>query len=85
MSGFADRATKDCRLGELLVRMGLIDEGELHAMLSLQAELRRHHRSRVPGIGDKRFRLGALLVDSGVIDEQVLNDVLARRRRMLAQ
>ena len=76
---------KDCRLGELLVRMGLIDEGELRAMLSLQAELRAHHRSRLPGMVDKRFRLGTLLVDSGVIDEQVLNDVLARQKRMLAQ
>jgi hypothetical protein len=76
---------KDCRLGELLVGMGLIDEGELRAMLSLQAELRAHHRSRLPGMIDKRFRLGTLLVESGVIDEQVLNDVLARQKRMLAQ
>ncbi|HWI36182.1 MAG TPA: hypothetical protein VNU64_07000 [Burkholderiales bacterium] len=76
---------KDCRLGELLVRMGLIDEGELRAMLSLQAELRAHHRSRLPGIVDKRFRLGTLLVESGVIDEQVLEDVLARRPRIAAK
>lgn len=76
---------KDCRLGELLVGMGLIDEGELRAMLSLQAELRAHHRSRLPALADKRFRLGALLVESGVIDEQVLEDVLARRQRMLAK
>jgi hypothetical protein len=76
---------KECRLGELLVGMGLIDEGELRAMLSLQAELRAHHRSRLPGIVDKRFRLGTLLVESGVIDEQVLNDALARQKRMLAQ
>ena len=76
---------KDCRLGELLVRMGLIDETELRAMLSLQSELRAHHRSRLPGIADKRFRLGTLLVESGVIDEQVLEDVLARRQRRLAK
>ena len=71
---------QDRRLGKLLARMGLIDEAELRAMLALQAQLRAHHRSRVPGIVDKRFRLGALLVDSGVIDEEVLNDLLTRRR-----
>ena len=75
----------DCRLGELLVGMGLIDEAELRAMLALQAELRAHHRSRMPGMADKRFRLGTLLVDSGVIDQQVLDDVLTRRQRMLAK
>jgi len=75
----------DCRLGELLVRMGLIDEAELRAMLALQAELRKHHRNRVPGIVDKRFRLGALLVESGVIEQEVLDDVLERRQRMLAK
>lgn len=80
-----DKQTKDCRLGELLVRLGLIDDTELRAMLSLQAELRAHHRSRLPGVADKRFRLGALLVQSGVVDEQALEDVLARRQRMLAQ
>lgn len=80
-----DKQTKDCRLGELLVRLGLIDETELRAMLSLQAELRAHHRSRLPSVVDKRFRLGTLLVQSGVIDEQALEDVLARRQRMLAQ
>ena len=76
---------QDCRLGELLVRMGLIDEAELRAMLALQAELRAHHRTRVPGIVDKRFRLGTLLVESGVIEQEVLDDVLDRRQRMLAK
>ena len=74
---------QDCRLGELLVRMGVIDELELRAMLSMQAELRAHHRSAVPGLVDKRFRLGTLLVESGVIEPHVLDDVLARRQRML--
>ena len=86
MRGLAETQVKhDCRLGELLVRMGLIDEAELRAMLALQAELRKHHRTRVPGIVDKRFRLGTLLVESGVIEQEVLDDVLDRRQRMLAK
>ena len=79
------KQAKDCRLGELLVGMRLIDETELRAMLSLQAQLRAHHPSCLPGILDKRFRLGALLVASGIIEEQVLEDAMARRNRMLAQ
>lgn len=79
------KQAKDCRLGALLVGMGVIDETELRAMLSLQAQLRAHHPSCLPGIVDKRFRLGALLVKSGIIDEKVLEDAMARRNRMLAQ
>lgn len=84
--GLLDKqVAQDWRLGELLVRLGLIDEAELRAMLTLQAELRAHHRNRLPGIPDKRFRLGTLLVESGIIEEHVLEDILARRQRMRAK
>jgi hypothetical protein len=79
------RAKRESRLGEFLVRMGLIDAGELRAMLALQAELRAANKggigNRVRGMVAQRFRLGQLLVDSGVIDEATLNEALARSRR----
>lgn len=71
---------QDSRLGELLVRMGLIDELELRGMLALQAELRAHHRRRLSRTVDKRFRLGVLLVQSGVIEKGVVEALVARRR-----
>ena len=70
-------AERDSRLGELLVRLGLIDDAELRAMRSLQAELTGVHASFFA----QRFPLGRLLVDSGVIDEAALNDALAHSRR----
>lgn len=80
--GLLNRQVKqDVRLGEFLVRMGLIDGGELRAMLSIQAELRAAHRGSVRGLVAQRFRLGRLLVDSGVIDEATLADALARSRQ----
>lgn len=60
--------------------MGLIDEAELRAMLSLQAELRAAGGG-IRARAGHRFRLGRLLVDSGVIDEATLNEALARSRR----
>jgi hypothetical protein len=75
------RSKDDSRLGEFLVRMGLIDEAELRAMLSLQAELRAANGGGIRALVAHRFRLGRLLVDSGVIDETTLNEALARSRR----
>jgi hypothetical protein len=83
--GILDRqAEHDSRLGEFLVRLGLIDDAELRAMRSLQAELCAANGSgignRVRNVVAQRFRLGRLLIDSGVIDETTLNDALARSR-----
>jgi hypothetical protein len=75
------QARSDSELGDFLVRMGLIDHGELRAMLALQAELRSAHKGSIPGLVMRRFRLGRLLVDSGVIDAPTLNGALARGRR----
>ena len=76
---------RDSRLGEFLVRIGLIDKAELRAMLALQSELRAAHKggigARVRGMVAQRFRLGRLLVESGVIDEATLNDALAHSQR----
>jgi len=71
----------DLRLGEALVRMGLIDREELRAMLSLQKELRRANGGLASEVVAERFRIGRLLVDSGVIDEATLAEALARSRR----
>ncbi len=84
--GFLNGQGKDgSRLGEFLVRIGLIDKAELRAMLALQSELRAAHKggigSRVRGMVAQRFRLGRLLVESGVIDEATLNEALARSQR----
>lgn len=68
-------------MGELLVKRGLIDQCELRAMLSLQAELRQAHGEAPEGLIAERFRLGRLLVESGVIDEATLEEALARSRR----
>lgn len=81
MRGLLNRQSRsDGRLGDMLVRMGLIDEAELRAMLSLQSELRAARRG-IRALAAHRFRLGRLLVDSGVIDEATLNEALARSRR----
>lgn len=74
-----DCQTQDLRLGELLLETGLIDAGELRAMLSLQADLRRARGARGAGVV-KRFRLGRLLLDSGILDEAALKLALARLR-----
>lgn len=74
-----DRRAQDLRLGELLLEMGLIDAGELRAMLALQAALRLARGDRAPGIV-KRFRLGRLLVDSGILEEATLKQVLRHMR-----
>ena len=71
----------DTRLGEQLVRMGVIDATELRAMLSIQSELRAAHGRAVLGPLSRRFRLGRLLVESGVIDEATLNQALAACRK----
>ncbi|HET7672459.1 MAG TPA: hypothetical protein VFK84_18770 [Burkholderiales bacterium] len=71
----------DTRLGEQLVRMGVIDATELRAMLSVQSELRAAHGRAVLDPLSRRFRLGRLLVDSGVIDEATLSRALAESRR----
>ena len=71
------QAERDSRLGELLVRLGLIDDAELRAMRSLQAELSVVHGT----LFAPRVPLGRLLVESGVIDEAALSDALARSRR----
>lgn len=73
--------SSDLRLGEALVRMGLIDHDELRAMLSLQKELRRANGDIKADVVAERFRLGRLLVDSGVIDAATLEEALARSRR----
>ncbi len=82
------RAASDSRLGERLVKTGVIDGIELRAMLSVQCELRAAHRrwplDRLSG----RYRLGRLLVESGVIDEATLAKALQRtpdrERRLMA-
>ena len=76
------QAKDESKLGEFLVRLGLIDKAELRAMLALQSELRAAHKggigSRVRGMVAQRFRLGRLLIESGVIDEATLAEALAR-------
>lgn len=71
----------DARLGEELVRTGVIDATELRAMLSVQTELRAAHGSAALDVLSQRFRLGRLLVDSEVIDEAILARALAQSRR----
>lgn len=71
----------DARLGEQLVRMGVIDAAELRAMLSIQSELRATHDRAVLEALSERFRLGRLLVESGVIDEATLTRALAQSQR----
>ena len=71
----------DARLGEQLVRMGVIDATELRAMLSIQSELRAAHGRAVLDPLHRRFRLGRLLVESGIIDEATLNHALAQCRK----
>jgi hypothetical protein len=71
----------DTRLGNELVRMGVIDATELRAMLSIQSELRAVHRRAVLGPLSRRFRLGRLLVESGIIDQATLDKALIESRR----
>lgn len=76
------QAARDTRLGELLLRRGIIDATELRAMLSLQAELRAANGS---GVLAHRYPLGRLLAETGVIDEQTFSRVaLGSRRRLTA-
>lgn len=76
------RAAKDSRLGEHLVKMGVIDATELRAMLSVQSELRAAHSGGAAfQLLSRRFRLGRLLVEAGLIDEATLNLALAQSRR----
>lgn len=71
----------DTRLGEQLVRMGVIDATELRAMISIQSELRAAHGRAVLDPLSRRFRLGRLLVESGIIDQPTLDRALAESRR----
>jgi hypothetical protein len=71
----------DTRLGEELVKMGVIDATELRAMLSVQSELRASHGRAVLDPLSRRFRLGRLLVESGIIDQATLEKALVESQR----
>jgi hypothetical protein len=62
------------RLGEVLVKRGLLSVDELHALLTFQ----QHQGSDLPVL--ERFRLGGILVASGKITTQQLQDVIARQK-----
>jgi len=62
------------KLGEILVRRGLLTSGELEALLSFQL----HQNGRAPL--SERFRLGEILVASGQISREQLDRALARQK-----
>lgn len=62
------------RLGEVLVRRGLLSENEINAVLTFQ----QHQSDNLPIL--KRFRLGGLLVSIGQITKQQLKAAIARQK-----
>lgn len=62
------------KLGEILVRRGLLTSGELEALLSFQT----HQSGRAPV--SERFRLGEILVATGQISRGQLDRALARQK-----
>ena len=62
------------KLGEVLVRQGLLLEYELHTVLSFQA----NQQNRTAGW--EKLRLGELLVATGQITREQLEDVLERQK-----
>ena len=80
-AGMLQGMQSDTRLGEELVRMGVIDATELRAMLSVQSELRASHGRAVLDPLSRRFRLGRLLVESGIIDQATLEKALVESQR----
>jgi hypothetical protein len=68
------------KLGEILVRMGLLEAGELQAALSLQGHLSTVEQAVRLGAGVRQM-LGALLVASGKLSAGELEQVLAEQKR----
>jgi hypothetical protein len=62
------------KLGEVLVRLGLISEGELDAVLAFQ----RHQGREVAG--SEQFRLGQILVATDHITPEQLEDALVKQK-----
>lgn len=62
------------KLGEVLVRRGLLTEKELHAVLAFQ----RHQSGEAPS--SVRMRLGEILVATGQITREQLDAVLAQQK-----
>jgi len=62
------------KLGEILVRRGLLPENELETVLAFQ----RGQQSDAPG--SEKLRLGELLVSTGQISREQLEDILKRQK-----
>lgn len=69
-----EKYTSGDRLGEVLVRQGLLSEYDCHAVLTFE-----QNQSGVLSFL-KRFRLGGILVGTGQITKQQLKDVIARQK-----
>ena len=78
-SALAVQAKRSGKLGTLLVDMGLIEEGELYAVLGLQQSL--HQAGAEDVVLYLRARLGDILVGAAAIDEQQLLRALLQQER----
>jgi hypothetical protein len=62
------------KLGKILIRLGLLSQNELHAVLMFQ-----HHQEGAAPAGEE-FRLGEILVTTEQITRKQLEDVLCRQK-----
>jgi len=76
----AEQARTGERLGEVLVRLGLVGAAELEAVLALQEHLASFEEA-VRAAAGERERLGELLVEAGRIRREDLDEALAEQAR----
>lgn len=67
-------------LGEILVRMGVVDPAEIAAAVSIQSDL-ASLEDAVKAAAGVRLLLGELLLKAGKITREQLNEALAEQRR----
>ena len=78
-AALAAQASRNRKLGSLLVELGLIDEAELYAMLALQSLL--HGVEAEDVVLFLRARLGDILLGSAALDERQLLRALVEQER----